>query len=311
MQQLPVPFKTPLDYFNDVLGGDYNKIDKFKSLLESKEGWGRYDSDLHIYPYNKAVPGLLSVGCNNKCPFCPTAKTHKGKIHYGNPTVIIPQYENKVVHWMDENLFRHRDLADVLLLCKQNRVTWSAMADYKAVIEAIEIYGEDHLFDCGCRLIEVGLENVALYRKVAKPIRTFRIAIYYLNMTCLPGETKETIADNTDWMLGNSLRHPIHYNNGMWYACGQFYYPYGPPRKDGRMLAEATVARTLPTWIPKSLLRESYKITDLEKANHYNQLIYGRKMYRPKMRGKINSFIGESQKRAAWLLTAIRCGAVE
>jgi len=48
----------------------------------------------------------------------------------------------------------------------------------------------------------------------------------------------------------------------------------------------------------------------LGKVNFYNQLVYGWKIYNPKMSGNIGVFIGNDQQRAAWLLTGIRCGGI-
>jgi hypothetical protein len=211
---------------------------------------------------------------------------------------------------MDENFFHHNEMGLVLALLQRYKVTWLAMSDYASTKKMLDIYGEDELYDCGLRTVEIGLENVVLCKKVKNKLLTKKIAIYYLNLTCLPGETKESIAENRDWMIGASLRHPIHFNNGVWYACGQFYYPYVKEEAPGRML-EGSIARTLPTWIPKTLLRQSYEIIDLEKANYYGQMVFGIKLYRPKMKGTIGEFVKLNQRRAAWLLTGIRCGAIE
>ena len=128
-------------------------------------------------------------------------------------------------------------------------------------------------------------------------------------MTCLPGETKETIIQNRKWMkAGNSLKNPIHFNNGLWYACGQFFYPY--KYVAGGVYLDGELARVRPTWIPNSLGLQDYEIIDLEKTNLYTQLAYGMKIYNPKMAGNILEFIDDNQDRAAWLLTGIRCGGI-
>ncbi len=307
MNKSEVPFKTPVDYFNIVLGGYYNNINDFKELLD-KRGWGAYDCDLHIYPYTTAQPAMLSVGCPNQCSFCPSAQVHKGKIHFGIPEVIIPKYENETVHFMDENFF-YNDMNRVLPLLKKYNIKWLAMSDYHSTKRVLIQFGEEYLFDCGLRIVEMGLENVVLHKKVQEKFHMKKIAIYYLNMTCLPGETKESIQKNADWMLDVSLEKPIHYNNGVWYACGQFFYPYKHVK--GGKYIDGDLARVRPTWIPNTLLIQDYEILDLEEANYWSQLVYGIKMYRPKMSGNIDDFINGDQDRAAWLLNGLRCGAIK
>lgn len=302
-----VPFKTPVDYFKEVLCSKYENVNRFKELL-AKKGWDGYDCDLHIYPYVKAKPGMLSIGCPNQCPFCPTAHTHRGYIHFGNYEHIISQYADECIHFMDENFFYNK-MDIVLPLLKKWNVQWLAMSDYKSTVQVMETFGEDYLYECGLRIIEIGLENIVLYKKVKKKIKPDRIAIYYLNMTCLPGETKSSILENAKWMKDVSLKNPIHFNNGVWYACGQFLYPYKEMEEKGQYLV-GEFARVLPTWIPYSLLVQDYTIINLERANHFNQYVYGWKMYNPKMDGNIDVFIGTDQRKAAWMLTSIRCGAI-
>ena len=317
---MKVPFKTPVDYFTEVLLCDYNNINRSPELI-ARSGWsGIYDSDLHIYPYNDAIPGMLSVGCPNKCPFCPSAVIHEGKIVHADPELVIPQLANKTVHFMDENFF-YNDMKEVLPLLAMYNVTWLAMSDYQSTLRVLEEFGEHNLYECGCRVVEMGLENVALYQKVKKPIETDLIQMYYLNMTCFPGETKETIRENAKWMAGTvSLLKPIHHNNGVWYACGQFLYPYTEPVGGAWVLERRDfgVARTRPTWLPDSLLDETYEVVSLSMANYYSQLVYGKKIYRPKMQGTIREFVKEAktlrltsaQDEVAWLLTGIRNGAI-
>ncbi len=313
MLNIKVPFKTPVDYFNEILDGDYNNINHFKELLTEKgycwDIWKKCDCDLHVYPYTKAVPAMLSVGCPNQCSYCPTAQTHKGKIHHGDPEIILPPYVDGTLHFMDENFF-YNDMEKVLPLLKKYNIKWLAMSDYHSTQRVLEKYGEEYLYDCGLRVVEMGLENVSLYMKVKRKIHTKTITIYYLNMTCLPGETKESIQDNAAWMRDVSLKNPIHFNNGLWYACGQFFYPYTHVA-GGIYLSNNTYARTMPTWIPNSLGLQDYEIIDLEKTNLYNQLVYGKKIYNPKMTGCIKEFISGNQDRAAWLLTGIRCGGIK
>jgi len=306
-----VTFKTPVDYFQQVLDGKYQNINRFKKLLETKNDWDGYDCDLHIYPYIHARPALLSVGCPNQCPFCPTAITHKGRIHFGNYKYILSQYKNENIHFMDENLFYNNSMDRILILLKKQKIQWLAMSDYKSTIKILEKFGEDYLYDCGLRIIEIGLENVALFKKVKDYIPTKKIVIYYLNMTCLPGETKESIAENARWMKPVSLKRSIHFNNGVWYACGQFFYPYDGYQGIGKgKWVNGKIARTRPSWIPNSLLSQEYNIISLERTNYYSQLIYGIKIYKPKSQGIIGDFIQGNQRLATWMLSGIRCGGI-
>jgi len=210
-----IPFKTPVDYFKKILRGKYENINRFKTLLGNR--WQEYDCDLHIYPWTKARPGMLSVGCPNQCPFCPTAHLHKGRIHFGDYERIIPQYVDECIHFMDENFF-YNNMEVVLPLLKKYNIRWLAMSDYESIVRVLETFGEYYLYECGLRVIEVGLENIVLYKKVQKEIETQKIQIYYLNMTCLPEETKMSIKENAAWMeMSNKpIMNPIHFNNG----CG-------------------------------------------------------------------------------------------
>ncbi len=305
-----VPFKTPVDYFKDVLDSDYNNINHFKDFWEEKKWmWKGYDCDLHIYPYVHAQPALLSVGCPNQCSFCPTAQVHKGHVYFGDPKVILPPYRDKNVHFMDENFFCNDDIEKILSILLVNKIKWLAMSDYKSTKRVFEQFGEEYLYACGLRVVEMGLENVALFKKVERPIPAERIAIYYLNMTCFPGETKETIIENAEWMKPVSLERPIHSNNGVWYACGQFLYNPVDEKKPGRFII-TRYARVHPTWVPKSLLVQDYKVVDLESANFYSQLVYGIKEYNPPIEGNIGDFIGAELNATLWMLTGIRCGAI-
>lgn len=313
MNKLKVPFKTPVDYFTVVLNSNYDNINKFKQLYEEgltrwNQVWPElYDCDLHIYPYTTAQPAMLSMGCPNQCSFCPSAQVHKGKIHFGDPEIILSQYKNECIHFMDENFF-YNDMKKVLPLLKKYGIRWLAMSDYKSTKRIIEKFSENYLYTCGLRIIEMGLENIVLYKKVQEKISTGRIVICYLNMTCLPGEIKESIVENAKWMKSVSLKRPMHFNNGVWYACGQFFYPYR--YIGGGRYLEGELARVRPTWIPNTLLIQNYKIVDLEKANYYSQLVYGMKIYHPELSGNIGTFIGTNQNRATWMLSGIRCAAI-
>jgi len=307
-----VPFKTPVDYFTQALDGKPENINRFYQIQKDDPQWLTYDNDLHIYPYVHAVPSMLSMGCNNKCKFCPTAKLHKGKVHFGDPEIIIPNYKNMNIHFMDENFFRN-DMDVVLPLLRKYKIKWLAMSTYKETMKVIETYSEEYLYKCGLRCVEMGLENVDLMMKVDEAPYSFdEIAPYYLNMTFLPGETKETILNNAKWMRERmrSLEHPIHFNNGVWWAPGQFYYPYGRKHKDGIML-DGKYARTQPTYIPNSFLDQDMEIVDLEDVNYHSQLTYDFKLYPEKDEYNIREFISGDVKRAMWVVVGLRVEGIE
>jgi hypothetical protein len=307
MEKMIVPFKTPLDYYLEAMGGNPENIDKFP-IIQKTLGWEEYDNDLHIYPYTNAKSAVLSMGCSNRCFFCPTAEHFKGKIVFGNPEIILPYYEGQNVHFMDEDFF-HNDLKIVLPLLKKYHITWLAMTTYQNMVKVLAEFGEDYLYDCGLRCVELGLENVVLMKKAGDTLVCKKIAVYYLNMTCLPKETKESIQANAEWMKTRSLEHPIHFNNGVWYAPGQFYYPYGEERTDG-IMTDAKKARTRPTFLPDSLIHQTYNIIDMEKVNYYGQLVYGLKMYPEETAGLLADFIGKDYKKACWAITGIRVGGI-
>ena len=302
-----VPFKTPSDYFQEALGGKVENINKFPEIQKTL-GWEKHDCDLHIYPYIHAKSAILSMGCKNRCFFCPTAKFFKGKVFFGDPNIILPYYEGQNVHFMDEDFFAN-DLDIVLPLLKKYHITWLAMAHFHNIQRVYAKYGEDYLYDCGLRIIETGLENVALMFKAKGELISKKIEIYYLNMTCLPGETKETIQENALFMKDKSLKRPIHFNNSLWYAPGQFYYPYDEVRDDG-VLLNPPFARTRPTYIPDTLLNQNYDIVDIEKVNYYCQLVYGLKMYPKEISGSIREFIGDDYGKAMWMIMGVRAGGI-
>lgn len=220
----------------------------------------------------QAVPAVLSMGCNNKCEFCPTSKIFKGKIFFGDPEKILPHYENMNVHFLDENFF-HNDMDTILPLLKKYNIKWLAMAHYEDVMEAYNRYGEDYLYDCGLRIVEVGLENIALMRKVpGDGVPNKKVEIFYLNLTFLPNETKSSIQETAEWMQTHSLKNPIYHYNGMWYSPGQYYYPYGKPEPDG-VLLNTELARVVPTYIPNSFLNEEVEIVDKDLVNKYVHLV--------------------------------------
>jgi len=312
MQKLTIPFKTPLDYFKEACNENPFLIDTFYEFMQTNESWKKQDCDLHIYPYTHAFPAMLSMGCKNTCYFCPTGQYYKGKIYYGNPAIIIPKYKNENVHFMDENFFAN-DMKTILPLLKENNINWLAMTTYEDACRIIEEYGELYLYECGLRILEIGLENIVLMKKVKEEIKEKYglkiIEIYYLNMTFLPNETKSSIRSNALWMMGRDLGRPIHFNNGIWYAPGQFYYPYDEIRNDGIML-ESPFARTRPTYVPNTFLFESIKISDLEKVNYYSQLVFDTKFYPQKTEYNIEEFIDKDYKKAMWLTIGLRCGAI-
>lgn len=315
MMPATVPFKTPVDYFNDLLGGDPANINRFYERWRARSDWRGYDEDLHVYPYIHALPCALTLGCPNKCPFCPTAWVHKGRVHRGDPELILRPYAGRAVHFMDENFFLNNAdrLPGLLDLLRDLNITWLAMTDAISFIAALANYGEARLVKSGLQVVEVGLENAALYRKVpAAGIPTKVIDVYYLNMTFFPGETKATIKENAAWMNHRSLRRPIHHNNGLWYAPGQFLFDDRGQYKDrGITLEGQPVARTRPTFIPRSFLDERIRIRNLEFANYNGQLVYGLKFYPDKTEIGVEEFCGGDWRKFAWLVVGLRCGAME
>lgn len=305
-----IPFKTPINYWVEACNQNKEGINNFYEWWTQNKQWRGYDEDLHIYPYTHAIPAMLSMGCNNKCKFCPTAEMFKGEIVFGDPEIIIPKYENKIVHFMDENFFKN-DLQIILPLLKKYKVTWLAMSTADETLKAFDLFGEKYIHQCGCKIIEVGLENVSLMMKCPdKGIPTTDIQIYYLNMSLLPGETKKTIKNNALWMKDKSLKNPIHFNNGMWYSPGQFYYPYGKDIKNG-ILLKSPKARTMPTFVPTSFLKERIFIKDLGRTNFYNQFTYNVKFYPTNSIYTVEEFIEGDPRKLAWLIVGIRCGGVE
>jgi len=300
-----VPFKTPLAYFLEGMKGDPRNINRFPEIQKTL-GWDKYDCDLHIYPYVHAKAAILSAGCKNKCYFCPTAKHFKGEVYYGDPEKILPHYAGQCVHFMDENFFLN-DMIKILPMLKRLNITWSCMATYSAVKERFGLLGEGMFYRSGLRLVEIGFES-SLMLKVKKPIPHNEVELYYLNVTFLPNETKASMRETARMMKAISLERPIHHNNGLWYAPGQFYYPYEERRLDGIMLI-SPYARTVPTYVPYSFLGEDYKIVDLEKANYYGQLVYGLKYY-PPLSGNIREFISGDYRKAMWIATGIRSGGI-
>jgi len=302
-----VPFKTPSEYFLNALGGDSSKIEHWDDI-RAAVGWDSEDNDLHVYPHTHAVSAMLSMGCEWKCKWCPTFKHFQGTVVKGDPEKILVRYEGKSVHFMDEN-FMHNDLDVVLPILKRLNIKWLCMTMYPNLVKALDKYGEDYLAECGLVCVEMGLENVSLMMKCKGDLNVTKFSPYYLNLTCMPGETKETIQENAAWMKPRSLKDPIHYNNGLWYAPGQYYFTYGDVRDDGRFV-DATRARVRPTYIPNSLLNQDFKIDSLSQANYYSQLVYGEKMYPEKLTGNIGEFIGTDHKKAMWMVAGIRCGAI-
>lgn len=305
-KELIVPFKTPLDYFLVALDGNAANINKYPEIQKTL-GWDKEDNDLHIYPHTDAKSAILSMGCSNKCKFCPTALHFKGKVVYGDPETIIPNYANQSVHFMDEDFFNN-DMDTILPLLKRYNVTWLAMSTYNNFKKVIAKYGEDYLYDCGCVCVEMGLENVALMMKCDRDLWTEKIAMYFLNMSFLPGETKESVKENSKWMKDRSLRHPIHFNNGVWYAPGQFYYPY--ESIEGGEWTNSELGRVRPSWIPNTFLDQNFVVDNLELTNYFTQVVFGIKEYQVPKEGNIREFIDGDYKKAAWLITGIRCGGI-
>jgi hypothetical protein len=136
------------------------------------------------------------------------------------------------------------------------------------------------------------------------------ICLYWLYITYLPGETKETIKENRLWITGREVKNRIHFNNGLPESPGQYYYPYDNDCKNGIML-DGPKARTAPTYIPNSFLEESFFIKDLERVNFYSQLIMDYKLYPLFREYTVREFVtGKDQRHAAWLAIGIRCGGI-
>lgn len=318
---MKIGLTPPVDYYKLALKEGQISIDDFYKVQQEDIYWQQQDADLHIYPYTHALPLMLSMGCENKCPFCPTAEYHKGKIIYGNPEKIIPNYKGKVIHFVDENFFDNPQIELILTLLKQYEIKWLAMTTYSRCLELFNKLGAKYLFDCGCRVLEVGLENVVLYKKVKdNALENEYIEICYLNMTLLPNETVETIKKNAEFMADKSLTRPIHHNNGLWYSPGQYYYPYGKEEK-GRYTT-GQVARTKPTFVPESFLNCSFEIKDLEVVNHYSKLVNGFKVFPEYSCYKVEDFIFNNQENkitfngikdwqlVMWLCVGIRTGGI-
>lgn len=309
-QNYKIPFKTPVDYFIQAMNSSVEGVNGLDSFQKKNPSWFCYDSDLHVYPFVKARACALSMGCVNRCSFCPTAECHRGTVTRGNPEKIIPNYAGENVHFMDEDFFENNDLDNVLPLLKKHDIKWLAMTTESPLEKTIEKYGEDYLYDCGLRVVEMGLENVALMMKIKKEPDLKKVSVYFLNMTMLPGETKETIKISANWMKERSLKNPIHFNNGLWFAPGQFFHPYKNINHDKGEWMNGNIARVKPSWIPKSILEQDYKITEMDKVNFYSQIVYGIKMFPEKTTGNIGEFISETQEKAMWISVGLRVGAI-
>jgi len=266
-----IPFKTPPDYFREILNSKYSNINSFFELYQNFDNYGD-DTDLHIYPYVTAQPGLLSVGCDKKCSFCPTFKLHKGNITNGDIDIIIPKYKDMSIHWMDENFFAN-DMTKILPLLKQYNIKSLVMSTASTINEVFDKFGEQYLYDCGIVAIETGLENVTLYNKVKLlTINPKLITMLYLNMSLFPKETKETLQANSQYMMDKTPNNLIHHYNFNWYSPGQYFYDYGVPTKD-MISIEGNIARVLPTNLPTSLSNQSIQFTNIKLSNYYNRLI--------------------------------------
>ena len=306
-----IPFWISSDYYTNILGNDPHRIDVFPQLQKQFPEINEDHSDLHVFPYTRAVPAILSMGCNNQCSFCPTGTAFKGKIYYGDYEKILLNYTGNNVHFMDENFFRN-DLKAILPLLKKYDIKWLAMAHYEDVMKAYEEFGEDYLYECGLRVIEVGLENIALMRKVqGDGIPNLKVQICYLNLSLLPGETKETILESSNWMKTHSLKNPIHHDNGLWYSPGQFYFPYDKKEKDG-LLLKTSLARVVPTYVPYSLLSETVTIVNIELVNKYCYFLFTKDhIFYPKYKSfKVMDFVKDDYRKVMWIVVGIRVGAI-
>ena len=306
---MKVGLVAPIDYYMKALRGGEISINNFYDIQQQEPYWQTPDADLHIYPYTHAVPSMLSMGCKNKCSFCPTAMHFKGTRIEGDPGVIIPKYKNCNIHFVDEDFFDNSKIDSILPLLERYNIKWLAMTTYKNAVDIFKQYTPKRLHECGCRVIEMGLENIALYKKVGDyELANPYIEICYLNLSFLDGETKETLGLNGDWMRPRSLRKPTHFNNGVWFAPGQYYYPY-EKIEDG-FYTSGQVARTKPTYIPESLLNEDFEVANEEEVNYYSKLVNGFKVYPKKRNYNIKEFITNDEstdwKKAMWLAVGFR-----
>lgn len=217
---------------------------------------------------------------------------------------------------MDEDFFDNPNIDEILDLLKKYRVVWSCMSTAIRTYKIVERLGEQELADSGLVLVECGLENVALANKVKRFQKISAFVVYYLNICCLPGETKKTIQQNAQWFLDNeaSIPDPIHHNNGLWYAPGQFYYPYDN-HVDGGAWCDGMKARTRPTWVPDSLLDEELEVIDMGKVNFYCQLMYDFKLFPDTISFTMRDFCTKTTgkldlKKVMWCIAGIRCGGI-
>jgi len=301
------------NHYKEVLQMGKIPIENYCEEIKKYPEYAKHHSDLHIYPYINSNQTFLSCGCKRKCQFCLTAEIFKGKRIEGDEKIIIPKYKRQSVHFMDEDFFLHSRLGEVLKLLKEHKVEWLAMATYTSTLKAIKKFGAKYLSECGCRVIEVGLENVIHCMKVGEePISNPYIQICYLNMSFFPGETKHSLKANAEWLRTRSLQRPIHHNMGLWYSPGKFYYKND--EKDGRFTSSKRGAET-PTYIPNSFLKQSAQIINLEHINFYSRLVMKCKYFPKKETFLIEDFIfgdefGEDWSKAYWLAIGIACGGI-
>lgn len=314
-------FKIPVDYFRDAMAGDPEGFYRLKSIQDENYEWIANDNDLHVYPYVHAVPAMLSAGCAQRCDFCPTAQYFNGTKYRADPERVLRDYAGQNVHFMDEDFFDSPDIDDILLLTKKYGIRFLAMSTYRNLRRMVDRYGERGLADHGLAVVEAGLENVVLYKKVEdqilNPSRYFEIL--FLNLTYLDGETKETIKANAEWMKLRSLKDPIHFTNGMWYSPGQYLYNYGTHDSlPDRNRMSPPVSRSLPSFIPDSFLSEDFEIENLSLVNYYCQLVADTKLYPEKRTYNVEEFLKATEKkmknpdyvRAIWLAIGFRVGGL-
>ncbi|ETR65624.1 MAG: hypothetical protein OMM_13965, partial [Candidatus Magnetoglobus multicellularis str. Araruama] len=87
--------------------------------------------------------------------------------------------------------------------------------------------------------------------------------------------------------------------------------PYDKEEKDG-ILLNPKYARVVPTYIPNSFLEQDIEIKDVDLVNRFSQFIYSKEYILTPSRKNYNikEFIGDSYKRAMWIVVGLRVGGI-